>query len=229
MIIVQQKPLKEIFEMTKNLKKLLIVGCDGCSSVIQVGGERQANILKSLLEINRKVKGEKDPSAKAISILRQCDRQIVTTALDPIIKDYDAIVSLSCGVGVQTIADLFQSTLIIPAIDTKFLGMHDTKADKFHEMCTACGECILFETGGVCPLTRCAKSLLNGPCGGQANGRCEVGGWKNDCAWILIFNRLKERNRLDLFTKFRLPKDYRVSRHPRELSFKAENEEATEA
>lgn len=226
MIIVKQKRLNEIFEMTKGLKKLLIVGCDGCASVIQAGGERQAEVLKSLLEMERKVKGEEAPDVKAISILRQCDRQIATTALNSLIDDYDAIVCLGCGVGVQTLADLYGTKLIIPANDTKFIGMHDTKADKFYEMCSACGECILFETGGVCPITRCAKSLLNGPCGGQSKGKCEVGGWKNDCAWVLIYNRLKERNRLDLFVKFRPPKDYRVSGHPRELGGEAEEKEA---
>ncbi|UCB60696.1 MAG: methylenetetrahydrofolate reductase C-terminal domain-containing protein [Candidatus Bathyarchaeota archaeon] len=213
--------------MAKEFKKLLIVGCDGCASIIQAGGERQAEVLKSLLEMERKVRGEEPPKAKAISILRQCDRQIAATTLDPLIGEYDALVCLGCGVGVQTISDLYDTELIIPANDTEFLGTHDTKADKFYEVCSACGECILFETGGICPITRCAKSLLNGPCGGQAKGKCEVGGWKSDCAWILIYNRLKERNRLDLFTKFRPPKDYRVSGHPRELSGAAEEEEAT--
>ncbi len=228
MIIVQQKPLKEIFEMTKTLGSLLIVGCDGCASVIRAGGKRQTEVLKSLLEMERKVKGEETPNVKAISILRQCDRQITSTALNPLIEDYDAVVCLGCGVGVQTLADLYKTKLIIPANDTKFLGMHDTQVDKFYEMCRACGDCILFETGGICPLTRCAKSLLNGPCGGQTKGKCEVGGWKNDCAWILIYNRLKERNRLELFTKFRPPRDYQVSEHPRELGGETEEEEATE-
>ncbi len=226
MIIVQQKPLQEIFEMAKGLKSLLVVGCDGCASIIQVGGERQAEILKSLLEMESKVKGEKVPNTKAVSVLRQCDRQIATTALDSLIEDYEAIICLGCGVGVQTLADLYKTRLVIPANDTKFLGMHDTKADKFHEMCRACGDCILFETSGICPITRCAKSLLNGPCGGQAKGKCEVGGWKNDCAWVLIYDRLKERNRLDLFTKFRPPRDYRISEHPRELGPETEKEES---
>ncbi|MFX1495288.1 MAG: methylenetetrahydrofolate reductase C-terminal domain-containing protein [Promethearchaeota archaeon] len=183
--------------------------------------------MKSLLEMERKVKGEKGPNAKATSILRQCDRQIASTFLDPIIGYYDAVVSLSCGVGVQTLADLYKDKLIIPAIDTHFLGMHDTKVERFYEMCTACGDCILFETGGVCPLTRCAKSLLNGPCGGQSKGKCEVGGWKNDCAWVLIYNRLKEKNRPDLFAKFRPPRDYQVSGHPHKIG--GEKEEEKEA
>lgn len=225
MIIVKQKPLEEIFEMAKNAKSLLIVGCDGCASIIQAGGERQAEILKTLLEMERRVKGEEVRISNAISILRQCDRQIAVSSLNPIIGNYDTLISLGCGVGVQTLADLYRDKLIIPANDTEFIGMHDTKADKFYEMCKACGDCILFETGGICPVTRCAKSLLNGPCGGQSDGKCEVGGWKNDCAWIQIYERLKARNRLDLFTKFRPPKDYRVSGHPRELGGETEGGE----
>ena len=229
MIIVQQKPLEKIFEMTEEFKRLLIVGCDGCAAIVQAGGEKQAEVLKTLLEMHRKLKGKNDSKIKAISILRQCDRQIAESSLNPSIGDYDAVVSLACGVGVQTLADLYPSRIIIPANDTKFMGMHDTKEGKFYEMCRGCGDCILFETGGICPITRCAKSLLNGPCGGQAKGKCEVGGWKNDCAWVLIYNRLKERNKLELFKKFRIPRDYRISEHPRELGGKAaKKKEATE-
>lgn len=229
MIIVQQKPLEEILEMTENLQSLLILGCDGCSGITQVGGERQAEILRTLLEMHGKLKGKTHSKIKATSILRQCDKQITTTALHPLINDYDAVLSLACGVGVQTLANIYPNKLIIPANDTKFLGMHDTREGKFYEMCRACGDCILFETGGICPITRCAKSLLNGPCGGQAGGKCEVGGWKRDCAWVLIYKRLKERNRLDLFVKFRIPRDYRISEHPREITEETTVEKKTEA
>jgi methylenetetrahydrofolate reductase (NADPH) len=229
LIIVQQKPLEKIFDMTEEFKRLLIVGCNGCAAIVQAGGEKQAEVLKALLEMQRKLKGKNGSKIKAISILRQCDRQIAESSLHPLIGDYDAVVSLACGVGVQTLADLYPNRIIIPANDTKFMGMHDTKEGKFYEMCRGCGDCILFETGGICPITRCAKSLLNGPCGGQAKGKCEVGGWKNNCAWVLIYNRLKERNRLDLFKKFRIPRDYRISEHPRELGGEVvENKEGTE-
>lgn len=217
MIIVEQKPLEKIFEMTANFKNLLITGCDGCAAVVQAGGEKQAEVLKSLLDMHRKLRGGYGSQTKAMSILRQCDRQIAASSLHPLIDDYDAVVSLACGVGVQTLADLFPSKVIIPACDTEFMGMHDTQQGKFYERCRACGDCILFGTGGICPTTRCAKGLLNGPCGGQAKGKCEVGGWERDCAWVLIYNRLKDRDRLDLFKKFRLPRDYRISEPPREL------------
>ncbi len=229
MIIVQQKHLDKILEMTKDYKRLLIIGCDGCASVVKVGGERQAKVLKSLLELRRKTKGDGPAAVEAISILRQCDKEVSADALKSSIANYDGIVCLGCGVGVQTLAEICEPTPVVPGTDTKFLGMHDTKEDKFYEMCKACGDCLLFETGGICPITRCAKSLLNGPCGGQAKGKCEVGGWTNDCAWILIYNRLKERGRLDLFTKFRAPRDFRVSEHPRETSIDVDEEKGKDS
>ncbi|PIX23851.1 MAG: hypothetical protein COZ69_07580, partial [Deltaproteobacteria bacterium CG_4_8_14_3_um_filter_45_9] len=144
MIIVQQKPLEKIFEMTEEFKRLLIVGCDGCAAIVQAGGEKQAEVLKTLLEMHRKLRGGNGSKTKAISILRQCDRQIAASSLHPLVEDYDAVVSLACGVGVQTIAGLFPNKIIIPANDTMFIGMHDTKEGKFYEMCRACGDCILF-------------------------------------------------------------------------------------
>jgi len=218
MIIVQQKPLNQIHEMTKNHKQILILGCDGCAAIIQAGGEKQAQILKQLLEMKRKLTKSPNLNAKAISTLRQCDRQITANALNPIINKYDAVLSLACGVGVQTLAEIYPNKDIIPANDTKFIGTHETPPGTFLEYCRACGDCILNETAGICPITRCAKSLLNGPCGGQSKGKCEVGGGKNDCAWVLIYNRLKDKDQLHLFTKFHPPKDYRISEHPREIS-----------
>ena len=106
---------------------------------------------------------------------------------------------------------------MIPAHNTLFIGMQDRELGKFYEVCSACGECILSETGSICPITRCAKGLLNGPCGGQSKGKCEVGSWVKDCAWILIYNRLNQSSRLGFFTEFRKPRDYRISEPPREL------------
>ncbi len=151
---------------------------------------------------------------------RQCDKRMVESATRQLAGDCDALVSLACGVGVQTLSELYPDKPVIPACDTTFLGEHNPTEGKFHETCRACGDCILFETGGICPTTRCAKSLLNGPCGGQVGGKCEAGGWKKDCAWVLIYNRLKSRDRLDLFSKFRIPRDYRISEPPRELNSK---------
>jgi len=131
--------------------------------------------------------------------------------------DIDVILSMACGVGVQTLAEAFEEKSVIPAHDTMFIGMQDRELGKFRELCSACGDCMLSETGAICPITRCAKALLNGPCGGQAKGKCEVGGWSKDCAWVQIYDRLKQRDQLDLFLEFRMPRDHRISQPPREL------------
>jgi hypothetical protein len=217
LIVVEQKQLDEIASAISEFDRVLIVGCDGCSGIYQVGGEKQAQTLAQMLDLQRKVKHSKDINAKATTVLRQCDRQIVATSLRPLVDEYEAVITLGCGAGAQTLANVFDKKLIIPGVNTKFIGAQDRESGSFYELCSACGDCLLLETGGICPLTRCAKALLNGPCGGQSKGKCEVGGWKNDCAWVLIYNRLKERGRLDLFTKFRLPKDFRDFGHPRQF------------
>jgi len=217
LIVTEQKPLEEITGAVGDFDNILIVGCDGCAGVYQVGGEKQAEILGLLLSMERELKHEKNVKTKATSVLRQCDRRIVATSLRPLVDECGAIITLACGAGAQTMAEVFNRKLVVPGVNTKFIGAQDRETGRFYELCSACGDCLLLETGGICPLTRCAKALLNGPCGGQAKGKCEVGGWKKDCAWVLIYNRLKERGRLDLFTKFRLPKDFRESGHPREL------------
>lgn len=219
MIVVRLKPLEEITSMLNGYQKILIVGCDGCSGVYEVGGIKQAEMLKERLErIKEKI------SIETISVPRQCDNEIIAKWLHDV-DEFDAIFSLGCGVGVQTIAEVHEDKPVFPLVNTKFIGMEDKKKEKLLERCQACGDCILAETGGVCPITRCAKQLLNGPCGGQAKGKCEVGGWKNDCAWILIYNRLKSKGRLDQFTKFREQRDFRISQSPREIN---ETEEKTE-
>jgi methylenetetrahydrofolate reductase (NADPH) len=214
LIITRLKTLEAILEMTSSFHSFLLAGCSGCSAITGVGGKKQADSLKAQLEALRKPGSGR---IESVSVLRQCDRRIAESSLDQLISHYDAVLSLACGVGVQTIADLYPNRPVMPATDTMFLGMHDASEGKFYERCRACGDCILFETGSICPITRCAKSLLNGPCGGQVGGKCEAGGWKKDCAWVLIYRRLKDRNQLNLFTKFRLPRDCRVSEPPREL------------
>jgi hypothetical protein len=113
---------------------------------------------------------------------------------------------MNCGVGVQVIAD-YTNKVTLPALDTMFIGMTE-RIGRYFERCNACQDCILDETGGVCPITRCPKALLNGPCGGQVEGKCEVGDYKRDCAWILIWKTLKEQDRIEEFTKFRPPRNH---------------------
>ena len=218
MIGLVQKPLEEIYEMIKPFKRVLIVGCETCAAMSEAGGIRQAEVLKRALELHYKLEGT-DVELKTTSVLRQCDKSIVREGLGDLVANgnLDAILSMACGAGVQTVAEVFPSVPVLPACNTVMIGSHDRDEGLISEVCKACGECLLHETGGICPLTRCAKGLLNGPCGGQVNGKCEVGGWTRDCAWVLIYERLKEQGRLDLFTKFRPPRDWSISQSPREI------------
>ncbi len=218
MIMTKEKPLEEILHLLAPHKRILVVGCDGCTTPPR--GLREAKTFAMLVEMGGKLQN-KEFVCKPTTMGKQCDNYEVNAALGQQLQDVDAVLSMSCGVGVQTLAEVFPNTPVYPAQDTVFLGSQDRENGAMHEKCRACGECLLGETGGICPITRCAKSLLNGPCGGQVKGKCEAGGWKNDCAWVLIYNRLKEKDRLDLFRKFRVPHDYRISEHPRNLDMVA--------
>ena len=221
MIVTKEKALEEILHLLAAHKKILVVGCDGCTTPTR--GLREAKTYAMLVEMGGKLK-DKEFQCRSTTIGKQCDNYEISTSLTPQIQDADAILSLACGVGVQTLTEVFPTIPTYPAQDTVFLGSQDRDNAAMHEKCRACGECLLGETGGICLITRCAKGLLNGPCGGQVKGKCEAGGWKNDCAWILIYNRLKERNELDLFRKFRIPRDYRISEHPRQLNVEMASE-----
>ena len=217
MIVLKQKPLDWILETVRNYDNILIVGCNGCSGIYQVGGEKQVKNLKMVLDMAFKIRFRKNVNVETCTLLRQCDRDLVASSLRPLvrrIKENGAIISLACGAGVQTVSNVFPEVVVIPGCDTLFIGMRTKELGEFSELCKACGECILYETGGVCPITRCAKGLLNGPCGGMRNGKCEVDP-ERDCAWYLVYNRLKLQGRLDLFVKFRPPRDYRASLSPR--------------
>jgi len=226
MIVTKEKTLKEILQPLSLFKKILVVGCDGCTTPPR--GLREAKTFAMLIEMGGKLKS-KNFQCQPTTIGKQCDNYECNTTLAQQVEGADAILSLACGVGVQTLAEVFPKIPVYPAQDTVFLGSQDRDGATLHEKCRGCGECILGETAGICPITKCAKSLLNGPCGGQVEGKCEAGGWKNDCAWILIYKQLKERNELDSFKKFRIPRDYRISEHPRKLSVEATIEEKSKA
>jgi ferredoxin len=199
MIITKQKEEKEINEMLQPFKKVFIVGCGSCATSCQTGGEEQVAAMKE--KLGAKVVGT--------SVVEEpCDLRLDRRdlkAYKDVIKGADAIMVMSCGSGVQAVGE-YTSKIVLPALDTLFIGETE-RLGKFNDMCQACGECVLDETGGVCPITRCAKGILNGPCGGQVKGKCEVGKYENDCAWVLIWKNLKEQGRLDIFTTFRPPRD----------------------
>lgn len=229
LIVVKRKPLEEIVKMIGSAETVVIVGCDGCAGIYQEGGEKQVELMRDLLEMSMKLREKRDLNVKTAVVLRQCDRQICSTSLRPLIAEDDFILSMACGVGVQTIAQVFEDHTVVPAHDTLFMGMQDREQGDFYELCRGCGDCMLFETASICPVTRCAKSILNGPCGGCVNGKCEVPyevrdekakiieTTEKDCAWYLIYQRLKNNGRLDLFRKYRPPRNRTVSGFPRRL------------
>ncbi len=208
MIIAQQKPIKDIAEMIADCKKVLLVGCAGCVTVCLAGGEKETEILAAALRIMRRLQDNPLETVTYVAT-RQCDPEYIAT-MDNLVKDVDAIISLACGVGVQYIAERYHDKWVVPALDTKFIG-----GSKVHgvweEKCGLCGDCVLHRTGGICPIIRCSKSILNGPCGGSQYGKCEIS--KDvDCAWQLIYDRMKALGRLDKLMEIQPPKDWSKSR-----------------
>ena len=208
MIVADLKPLDEIAESVSQFQKVLIVACGGCVSVCLSGGARNGDVLARELSHPMHY-ASRPPAFKTISIQRQCERDFVEAYLY-IPSDTEAILSLACGAGVQTVAETFETLPVIPALNTTFLGSLD-EPGLWREKCQGCGDCVLAYTGGICPVTRCAKHLLNGPCGGSRNGKCEIS--KDiDCAWQLIIDRLKALGRLDDYEKILPIKDWSSDR-----------------
>lgn len=206
MIVTTQKPLDEVLDCISPYKKILIAGCDGCTQPPR--GLREAKTLSQLLELGGKLRN-KNFSFKTTTTAKQCDSYLTASALKPQVDGVDAVLSLSCGIGVQVLAELFPDIPVFPAQNTHFMGAEDREEASLEERCAGCGECILAETGGVCPVARCAKGLLNGPCGGADNGKCEIDSTK-DCAWVLIVQRLEKAGKLGLLKEIRPPKDYQL-------------------
>ena len=121
----------------------------------------------------------------------------------------DCIIVMSCGAGTQTAVELYENKPVLPANDSLFLA-NMTRLKVFDERCSLCGKCILDKTGGICPITRCAKSLLNGPCGGSQGGKCEISP-DMPCAWQLIIERLSKTGSLDKLEDIMLPKNWNPS------------------
>jgi ferredoxin len=193
MIVAERKPVEEIIGFIKDCKKILIVGCNECVTVCYAGGKKEVGILASALKMAFTKEG-KDLEITEVTLERQCDHEYLEEIRN-IIEDYDAVISLACGVGVQFMAEKYLRTPIYPGVNTCFMGVTEERG-VWSERCQACGQCILGQTAGICPISRCAKRLLNGPCGGSTNGKCEINK-EIDCAWQLIIDRLKELGRLD--------------------------------
>ncbi len=208
MIVADKKPIEEIIEVIKDHDKILVLGCNECVTVCEAGGKKEVEILASALRMYFLNNG-KEMVIDEHTLERQCDHEYLEEVRDRI-DQYDAVLSLACGVGVQFMAEKYHSTPIYPGVNTCFLGATEQRG-LWTERCQACGECMLATTGGICPVSRCAKRILNGPCGGSSNGKCELGK-EVDCAWHLIVERLKALGRLDDYEKVCSIKDWSTDR-----------------
>jgi ferredoxin len=208
MIVAEKKPIEEVIEMVKDFQKILIVGCNECVTVCEAGGKKEVGILASALRMYFMNQG-KDVKIDEVTLERQCDHEYLEEIRNSI-DQYDAVLSLACGVGVQFMAEKYFQKPILPGVNTCFLGVTEERG-VWTERCQACGNCILATTGGICPVSRCAKRLLNGPCGGSTKGKCEINP-ELDCAWQLIVDRLKELDRLEDYEKLTPIKDWSTDR-----------------
>jgi len=208
MIVAEQKPLDEIKGLLADAGKVLVVGCGTCVTVCFAGGDKEAGILASSLRMATRIDGS-PKDVTHITVQRQCEWEYIDPLADSI-READIVLSIGCGIGVQALAERYPEKVVVPGLNTSFLGL-PREQGIWEERCAACGSCILGLTGGICPIARCAKQLLNGPCGGSQDGVCEIG-HETPCAWQLIYDRLKAQDRLHLILEIQPPKDWSTSR-----------------
>jgi ferredoxin len=211
MIVGERKNLSEIKDMVRAYDKVLIAGCDTCTAECLAGGRKQVAELAAALDMAFKLEG-KEKEIQEISVDRQCIHDFLLDIIEKA-EATEAVVSIACGAGVQSLAERLPGKPVFPGINTTFIG-ETADHGLWQERCRGCGDCILGATAGLCPVTRCAKTLLNGPCGGSQGGLCEVSAvLKCDvpCVWAMIYDRLKEMGELDRLTDYCPPKDWRPS------------------
>ena len=215
MIVGERKPFEEIRSLLGESARVLLVGCGTCVKVCFTGGDKEVAVLASQLRLSAK-KAKKARVFDELTVERQCEIEFVDEVAKRL-PGHDVIMSMACGAGVQMLASRFPEVPVLPAVNTTFLGVLERQG-LFVENCQGCGACVLGTFGGICPVSRCAKSLFNGPCGGSQGGMCEVGG-EVPCAWHQIIERLKKLGRLDNLKAPVAPKDWRSARHggPRKL------------
>jgi len=214
-ITVEQKKIEEVLGTTRGKRRLLVLGCETCAAMSLSGGKKQAEELAAAVRLARK-QSDEEGEILVDAIARQCEPEFVDL-IEKDVEQFDAVLSLACGAGVQLLAERFPNKVIIPGCDTTFLGVTE-RLGVWSERCAGCGNCILDKTGGLCPIARCAKQLLNGPCGGSTDGKCEIS--KDvDCVWQLIIDRLTRLDRLDALEEIFPAKDWSPAGHggPRKM------------
>ena len=218
MIVAEQKPLEEIRRMIAPYERVLILGCGTCMTVCDVGGEREVSFLHSALRLAQSRSGDGTHTFSEYTLKRQCDPEFLEPLAEKV-GDIDVILSLGCGIGVQAIAERFPDMPVLPGVNTSFMGAAK-EWGVWDERCAACGECRLEDTGGICPITRCTKGILNGPCAGTKNGKCEAN-QDMDCAWVLIYRRLERLGQLDKMRRYYPPRNFLAVPRPKRITSKA--------
>ncbi|MDY6950943.1 MAG: methylenetetrahydrofolate reductase C-terminal domain-containing protein [Thermodesulfobacteriota bacterium] len=215
MITLEQKPFEEIERMTKGRGRLLVLGCETCAAMSLAGGKKEAEALAAAIDVARKMSGDKS-EVSYDAVARQCEPEFIDMT-EKEVAQCDAVLSLACGAGVQLLAEQFPDKVILPGCNTTFLGVTE-KLGVWSERCAGCGNCILDKTAGLCPIARCSKQLLNGPCGGSMDGKCEISK-EVDCVWQLIIDRLTKLNRLEMLEEIFPVKDWSPAGHggPRKM------------
>ncbi len=208
MITAERKPMEELIECLRPYHRILLVGCNECVTVCAAGGRKEVGLLSSALQMAFMKEG-KTLEVREITLERQCDPEYVEELVTHI-DQAEAVMSMACGCGVQEIARRFKEKLVFPAVNTAFMGASERQG-VWAERCQACGDCVLGLTGGICPIARCSKRLLNGPCGGSTNGKCEIDP-NVECAWQLIWDRLKALGMENKYEEIMPAKDWRTSR-----------------
>jgi hypothetical protein len=187
--ITSQKSLEEILQSLKKQEQVFLIGCGTCATMLHTGGKTEVLEMKNKLEAaGKKVAGW----------------MVIPTACDELTRDAlkedknyaaaDCILTMTCAFGAQTVSRHTHKS-VYPAMNTMFIGKED-ETRCITELCMQCGSCVLGRTAGICPIASCAKSLLNGPCGGSVGGKCEVSK-DTPCAWQTIIDRLTDLGRLD--------------------------------
>lgn len=210
MIVADQKPFDEIYQFAARHRSLLVLGCGTCVTVCMSGGEKEVGILANQIRLAARERGD-DVQVSQHTINRQCDSEFFDAAALEKIRSVEAVISLGCGVGVQFASGIVPDIPFYPGLNTKFFGA-TLEQGVWAERCAGCGECIVDRFGGLCPIARCSKSIMNGPCGGSENGNCEADPENIECIWQLIYERMKELGRLEELERIEPMKDWSTHR-----------------
>lgn len=210
MIIAKRKPFDEIANSLLDFKRVLVVGCGTCVAVCLAGGEKEAGLLAAQLDMAAQL-GGREQAFEVACVERQCDREFLDELSEKAL-DCQAMLSLACGAGIQFLAERFPSLPVLAGVDTTFIGVN-SQVGVWDEKCRACSSCLLSLTGGICPVSLCPKGMINGPCGGAEDGKCETDP-ERMCAWALIWERLGSTGRLDNLIAPQPPRDHILSNRP---------------